>query len=185
MSQRITMPTDADEVVTAEEIALALDRLAGDIDRHYNGEEILLLVVLIGGMIPAAQLALRLKTPITVDYVHATRYRGEEGQDQLDWIAMPRSSLKGERVLIVDDILDEGPTLKAVKAWCASQGAHSVDTAVLADKPHGRRVEGIQADFVGTVVPDRYVFGFGMDYRGGLRHLPSIYALAEKNPASD
>jgi len=179
VTKRVTIPQGAEEVITADEIDLILDRLAVEIDRHYAGKEILLLVIMIGGMIPAAQLALRLKTPISIDYVHATRYRGEKGEDQLNWIAMPESSLNRKRVLIVDDILDEGPTLKAVKQWCEAQGTHSVATAVLADKPHGRRIEGIEADFVGTTVPDRYVFGFGMDYRGGLRHLPSIYALAE------
>ena len=87
--------------------------------------------------------------------------------------------LQGRRVLLVDDILDEGHTLKAVKHWCEDQGATDVRIAVLATKDHDRRVEGIEADYIGVEVPDRYVFGYGMDFHEQGRNLPAIYALAE------
>jgi hypoxanthine phosphoribosyltransferase len=87
--------------------------------------------------------------------------------------------MQGRRVLLADDILDEGHTLLAVKHWCEDQGAADVRVAVLAVKVHDRRVEGIDADYVGVEVPDRYVFGYGMDYHEQGRNLPAIYALAE------
>ena len=87
--------------------------------------------------------------------------------------------MRGRRVLLADDILDEGHTLLAVKRWCEDQGAQDVRVAVLAVKRHDRRVEGIDADYVGLEVPDRYVFGYGMDYREQGRNLPAIYALAD------
>ena len=87
--------------------------------------------------------------------------------------------MQGRRVLLADDILDEGHTLLAVKRWCEDQGAADVRVAVLAEKLHDRRVEGVCADYVGVEVPDRYVFGYGMDYHEQGRNLPAIYALAE------
>ena len=80
-------------------------------------------------------------------------------------------------MLLVDDILDEGHTLKAIRDWCLSEGAASVQLAVLCEKRHGRTVPGLSADFVGVEVPDRYVFGYGMDFHEQGRNLPAIYAL--------
>jgi hypoxanthine phosphoribosyltransferase len=82
-------------------------------------------------------------------------------------------------VLLVDDILDEGHTLLAVKQWCLEQGATDVRIAALTTKQHDRCVAGICADYVGLEVADRYVFGFGMDYHEQGRNLPGIYALKE------
>jgi len=85
--------------------------------------------------------------------------------------------MHGRRVLLADDILDEGHTLLAIKQWCEDQGAADVRVAVLAVKVHDRCVEGIEADYVGVEVPDRYVFGYGMDFQEQGRNLPAIYAL--------
>ena len=112
-----------------------------------------------------------------MDYLHATRYRGEAGGDKLTWHARPRAPMTARHVLVVDDIHDEGPTLQAIVEYCREQGAASVVSAVLVEKRHDRRVAGAHADIIGLEVEDRYIFGFGMDYRGGLRHLPEIYAL--------
>ncbi len=75
-------------------------------------------------------------------------------------------------MLIADDILDEGHTLKAVRDWCEDQGAAEVRIAVLCVKNHDRRVEGIDADYIALEVPDRYVYGYGMDYHEQGRNLP-------------
>jgi len=175
MSSRV--PDGAEIVMPAADIHRALDRMADAIAARYGERELVMLTVLNGGMIPASHLVLRLDLPINMDYLHATRYRGETGGDALTWHARPGTDLAGRQVLIVDDILDEGPTLKAIMAYCREQGAASVASAVLVEKRHDRRVPGLEADFVGAEVDDRYVFGFGMDYRGGLRHLPDIWAL--------
>ena len=85
--------------------------------------------------------------------------------------------LAGRTVLLVDDILDEGHTLKAVREDCLRRGAKRVLIASLCSKKHGRLVEGIASDFNGVELPDRYVFGYGMDYHEQGRNLPAIYAL--------
>ena len=140
------------------------------------------LTVMHGALPFAGQLALELGArglDLQFDYLHATRYRGSNQGGELVWKHRPATALYGRRVLIADDILDEGHTLKAVKHWCEDQGATDVRIAVLATKDHDRRVEGIEADYIGVEVPDRYVFGYGMDFHEQGRNLPAIYALAE------
>lgn len=158
----------------------ALDAMAAAIDARYQGGDIVYLPVLQGGLIPAGMLATRLATPIELDYIHATRYRGETRGRDLVWRARPLAPLAGRDVLVVDDILDEGHTLAAILDWCRTQGASRVSSAVLVEKRHGRRVPGLEADFVGLQVPDRYVFGCGLDYRDRFRNLPGIHAVAEE-----
>jgi len=83
------------------------------------------------------------------------------------------------RVLLVDDILDEGFTLQGVRTWCLEQGATDVRIAALTVKRHDRALPDVKADYAGVELPDRYVFGFGMDVNEGLRGVPAIYAMKE------
>ncbi len=168
----------ADRLYSREDIERALDRMAGEIGACLSGRDPLVLAVLTGGMIPAAQLVLRLDFPLTLDYLHATRYRGATRGGELHWLARPRHELAGRTVLVVDDILDEGITLAAILDYCRQVGAEAVYSAVLVDKIRPREVLP-RADFTGLTVPDRYVFGYGMDYHDYLRNLPGIYALKE------
>ncbi len=169
----------ADLLYAREEIEAALDRMAEAIGKRLAGTDPLVLAVLTGGMIPAANLVLRLDFPLTLDYLHATRYRGATRGGELHWLARPRHALRGRTVLVVDDILDEGLTLEAILRYCREAGARAVYSAVLVDKEHPR--QGLQqADFTGLTVPNRYVFGYGMDYHDYLRNLPGIYALKEE-----
>lgn len=179
---------DFDEVLERAEllhdhaaVRRALDDMASEINEHFAGEVVLYLPVLQGGLIPAGMLAPRLTVNLEQDYVHATRYRGDTTGRELIWRSKPMVPLAGRRVLVVDDILDEGLTLKAILDWCRAQGAQSVASAVLVEKAHERREPGVVADFVGLRVPDRYVFGCGLDYRERFRNLPGIYAVAAES----
>jgi len=155
----------------------AIHRIAAEINADYAGERPVFLTVMHGGMIFASLLSLELNFDVEFDYLHATRYRGATTGSGLAWLHRPATPLEGRRVLIADDILDEGHTLKAVKHWCEDQGAADVRIAVLAEKIHDRRVEDIDADYIGIEVPDRYVFGFGMDFNEQGRNLSGLYAL--------
>ena len=160
----------------------AIERMAGEIAAEYTNDARapLYITVMHGGLPFAASLAMELGTlgiDLEFDYLHATRYRGQTSGSGLAWLHRPATAMQGRRVLLADDILDEGHTLLAVKRWCEDQGAADVLVAVLAEKVHDRRVEGIAADHVGVEVPDRYVFGYGMDYHEQGRNLPAIYAL--------
>jgi hypoxanthine phosphoribosyltransferase len=125
-------------------------------------------------------LLLRLGFPLRLDYVHATRYRGTTRGGELEWIKRPRTSLRDEHVLIVDDIFDEGITLELIARHCRAQGARSVHSAVLVEKQRARQCD-YRPDFVGLEVADRYVFGMGMDYKEYLRNVAGIYAVADQD----
>ena len=155
----------------------AIHRIAAQINQDYVGERPVYLTVMHGGMIFASLLSLEFTFDVEFDYLHATRYRGATTGSGLAWLHRPATPLEGRRVLLADDILDEGHTLKAVKHWCEDQGAVDVRIAVLAEKIHDRRVEDIDADYIGIEVPDRYVYGFGMDFNEQGRNLPGLYAL--------
>ena len=160
----------------------AITAMAKPIARDYAGEVPVYLTVMHGALPFAGQLSLELGSlglDLEFDYLHATRYRGETTGGELVWKHRPATALYGRRVLLVDDILDEGYTLAAVRQWCMEQGATDVRIAALATKQHARVIAGISADYVGLEVPDRYVFGFGMDYHEQGRNLPGIYALKE------
>lgn len=162
----------------------AIEDMADAICDDYSDDDTppLFITIMHGGMPFAAQLAFALgerELDVELDYLHATRYRGSTTGSGLAWLHRPATPMRGRRVLLIDDILDEGHTLKAVKYWCEDQGALDVRVAVLATKAHDRRVEGISADYAGVEVPDRYVFGYGMDFHEQGRNLPGIYALAD------
>lgn len=179
---------NSDVIHSREVCEAAIERMAEAIaDDHrawaeQDGRPPLFVTVMNGGMPFAAQLAFALgqrDLDVQFDYLHATRYRGQTSGSGLAWLHRPATAMQGRRVILVDDILDEGHTMLAVKRWCEDQNAASVRIAVLARKVHERCVEGICADYIGLDVPDRYVFGYGMDFHEQGRNLPAIYALRD------
>lgn len=175
----------ADALKTAElihdraKLEASIAGMGRDIDAALAGEVPLYLSVMHGGLIFSGALALAVSTDLEFDYVHATRYRGATQGGELHWLRKPAASLAGRTVFLADDILDEGYTLRAIRDWCIGEGARRVLIAVLCQKHHDRTAPGIRADFCGVEVPDRYVFGFGMDFHEQGRNLPAIYALKE------
>ena len=167
----------ADCLHNASVIRKAYDHLAERISADYVGKHPLVLCVMIGGVHATSEITQRLTLPVQIDYLHATRYRGETTGGDLHWKAHPDISVKDRDVLVIDDILDEGHTLAAILKALREQGAATVKTAVLAEKMHNRKAPGIKADYVGVTVEDRYVFGCGMDYKSYWRQLPAIYAV--------
>ena len=166
------------EVVHAQAaLVAAIARIAAEIDDELDGGEAVFVTIMQGALIFAGQLATAIRTPLAFDYVHATRYGGATRGGELHWIRRPSIALAGATVLLVDDILDEGHTLDAIRAFCMEQGAARVLLVVLCEKRHARGVASLRADFVGVEVPDRYVFGYGMDYHEQGRNLAAIYAV--------
>ena len=172
---------EADLLVTESEVSTAIGRIAGEITSQLKDSNPVLLCIMNGGLIFTGQLLTRLVFPLEVDYVHATRYGHETNGTHLHWTVRPQLDLKGRIVLLLDDILDEGVTLAAIAEYCRQQGASKVLMAVLVEKLHLRKVTpGMHADFIGIEVGDRFLFGYGLDYKGYWRNAPGIYAVKGK-----
>lgn len=169
------LPEGAECLVDASGVAAAYDRLAEELHAALPPGEVLLLTVMTGGLFPAVELARRLDRPLVLDYVHATRYRGGLRGGEIDWVRWPKLLEPRQTIVLVDDIFDEGHTLAAVRDRLSAE--HDVTTAVLARKLHDRGLPRDWVDHHGLDVPDRYVFGCGMDYGERLRELPGIWAL--------
>lgn len=172
-----SIQAQADCLHDAASVQQALDRMAAAISADLADTLPVVLCVLNGGIIPTGHLLTRLQFPLEIDYLHATRYRGETSGADVHWLCEPQINLRGRTVLVIDDILDEGHTLTNILDYCTAAGVAQVRTAVLVQKLHERLATDIRADYIGLRVKDRYVFGFGMDYRGYLRNLNGVFAL--------
>jgi hypoxanthine phosphoribosyltransferase len=129
-----------------------------------------------GALTFAGNILPQLTMDLELSYIHATRYRNNIGQRQVEWIFQPeKEMIKDKVVLILDDILDQGITLKSIREKLLFLGAKKVFTAVLFDK-WIKSEKSIEADFVGLNIPDKYVFGFGLDFDGIGRNMPHLYA---------
>lgn len=171
---------DADLLISPAEIEAGLLDMASRLQPIVDRGNCLLLGVLTGGMFPLVKLTEYLQGNFLIDYCHATRYAGDTEGAGISWQRHPVLPLEGLDVIIVDDIYDEGLTLVEVAAWCRDNGAASVQTAVLVIKDRERLATTPLPDFnTGLQVPDRYVFGCGMDVHNRWRHLPAIYALKD------
>lgn len=169
----------ADVIHTEEEVAAAVSRVAREITEKLGETNPLLLCVMSGGVPFAGHLMTQLHFPLEFDYLHVTRYGQETLGGALSWRAAPWTPVKGRTVIILDDILDEGLTLAAIVERMKELGATACYTAVATDKLNGKK-KPLKADFVALTVPDRFVFGYGMDVRGAFRNLPAIYAMKEE-----
>ncbi len=182
-SKVLALLQSADCLVSAADMDAAYMRLAEQVEHDWQNrlqDQIpLLLVVMSGGMIAAGKLMRGLRYPFELDYLQASRYGESTTGGELRWLARPRHSLAQRHVLIVDDIFDEGVTLRQIVAACMREGAASVRSLVAVNKIHARKVADYQPDFIGVSVEDRFLVGEGMDYRGYFRQLNGIYALTQ------
>jgi len=172
---------NADVLLSEQEVYSAIDSISKKIESSIGDEIPILLCVMKGGLMFTAALMERIKSPMLLDYIHVDRYRNKTQGSSIHWHKEPDTSLKGRMVIIVDDILDEGYTLQELIAYCEAKGASKVLSAVLLQKHLPERPTNVTADFIGLEVTDRYVFGWGMDYKGYLRNLSSIYAISEND----
>jgi hypoxanthine phosphoribosyltransferase len=155
-----------------------LDRVAQEITAAIGDANPVVLCLMSGGIIPTGLLLPKLSFPLELDYIHATRYGKEISGSDLQWIHHPGIKLKDRLVLLVDDILDQGLTLAAVKDHCEAAGARACYSAVIVDKLIQQK-KPMRADFVAVETEDRYLYGLGMDYKGYLRNQPGIFACAD------
>jgi hypoxanthine phosphoribosyltransferase len=172
-----TVQNEADCIFTHSEIEKKIDNLSQLITKDLYDHNPIFICILNGGLLFSASLLSKLSFPLQVDYMHLTRYQGDLSGSEIRWFAKPQLDLKGRVVILLDDILDLGISMQAAKEYCALQGAEKVFSVVLLKKKLQDELQVETADYVGFECPDKYVFGFGMDYKNYCRNLNAIYAL--------
>ena len=170
---------DSEPVAGTGEVRAAIEEVAGQIESKLSGEYPLVLAVMGGAVVFAGQILPLLRFPLDFDYIHASRYGSATRGTGIEWRVSPPGPAKGRTVLVLDDILDHGETMKAIRDRLLELGATAFYSAVLVEKVLPKS-KPIAADFVGLRIPDRFVFGCGMDAKGYWRNLPEIRAMKER-----
>lgn len=168
----------AEMIRSADEVQAAVRRVAHAINTTLADQHPLVLSVMGGAVVFTGQLLPMLDFPLEFDFLHVSRYGSAKLGGELQWRVAPRENVKGKVVLVLDDILDEGETMHAIKQRVLELGASKFYCAVFTDKILDKE-KPIRADFIGMELPNRFVFGYGMDIHGAWRNLPAIYALKE------
>jgi hypoxanthine phosphoribosyltransferase len=168
----------SDLIASADEIQTAVRRVGAEITERLASTYPLVLVVMGGAVVFAGQLLPLLHFPLDLDYIHASRYGSETRGAHIEWRVTPPAAVHARSVLVLDDILDGGQTMAAIRERLLELGAASFQSAVLVEKRLAQ-AKPIHADFVGLKIADRFVFGYGMDAKGYWRNLPEIRAMRE------
>lgn len=169
-------------IYTKKEVDAALDNMAQEMSARLGNSDPIFLCVLIGGIVPLGNLLPRLDFQLEVNYIHVSSYDLENKAGDLHWKAEPTVDLFGRSIVVVDDILDTGTTLRAAIDYCKMRNAKEVYTAVLLDKNKPRKPGGIEkADFKALSIENYFVYGYGLDYSEYLRNAPGIYAVASED----
>ena len=169
---------NSDLVSSAAEVEAGIAKVAAEIEKHFKNKYPMVLVVMGGAVVFAGQLLPQLRMPLDLDYIHATRYGAAIAGGGIEWRVPPPAGVRGREVLVLDDILDGGYTMCAIRDRLLELGATSFRCAVLVEKILPKK-KPIAADFVGLTIPDRFVFGCGMDAKGFWRNLPEVRAMRE------
>ncbi len=171
MAEKITV------MYTEEQIDQMVRQLAAQINKDYEGKHIRLVCILKGASVFMCDLAKRITVPVTFDFMCVSSYGGTTSTGMVKILKDLDQGIEGEDVLIVEDIIDTGRTLKSLKQLLVHRGAASVKIVTLLDKPSRRVENGIEADYCGYRIPDAFVVGYGLDYDEAYRNLPYIGVL--------
>ena len=167
----------SDLLASQSEVEKSLHALVEILNDHYYDKNPIVVCLMNGGLFFTSQLCQLLRFPLRIDYMHATRYRDKMSGEDLQWVKSPQFNLANEHVLLIDDIFDEGITLKEVTEKLLLDKPASLESVVLIEKVHCRKPDDFSVKYVGMRLEDRYLYGMGMDYLGHWRHLPHIYAV--------
>lgn len=156
-----------------EEIQNRIYQMAEEIDREYEGKEIVAICVLRGAVYFMTDITRKMKTPMQLDFIRATSYQGTESTGKIEIIDGIKENIEGKHVLVIEDIIDTGYTLKYLKEYLLSKNPASLKIAVLINKP-ARREAKCNVDFVGFDIENKFIVGYGFDLDGSYRNLPYI-----------
>lgn len=171
----------ADLLLNESQISQIMDKLAQQISSEFQQKLPLVLVVMKGGYFVASELLRRLNFPLEVDYLEATRYGKNTSGACLNWLHKSATQIQARDIILVDDVFDEGITLAEINTYLQDAGANSVKSLVLIEKQVANRKIDFRPDYIGALLPNRFLFGCGMDLAGIWRNLPQIYAINDED----
>ena len=161
-------------MIDEDTISSRIRELGDEISMDYAGEELILVCILKGGVMFMTELAKRLSTPCTMEFMRVSSYgNATTSSGNVKILQDIEADVRGKNVLIVEDIVDTGRTLHEVKALMKSRGPKSVSIVTLLDKPQ-MRVAPVVIEYTGFVIEDKYVLGYGLDYEQHYRNLPYV-----------
>lgn len=174
------MNNDIESVLYSQkQVEKRMDEMAKEMNKKYAGELPLVVSVMNGAMIFSSDMLRRLDFKLNLDIIKASSYQGAHSTGQVKVIQDLRTDVKGRRVILMEDIIDTGRTLKYLKELLLKRGAKSVEICAMLDKPETRKVD-LKGDYIGFDVPDEFLVGYGLDYDGLYRNLPYIGILKKK-----
>lgn len=170
-----------DVLINESRIEKRLDEMAKEIDKAYEGKEIILIGILKGSVVFMVELAKRMKTKVQFEFIEVSSYEGTESTGKVKIVKDIKNSIEGKDVLIVEDIIDTGITLTFLKEYLLLKKPNSLKIATLLSKP-SRRIKELDVDYIGFKIEDKFVIGYGLDYNQNYRNLPYIgYVNGEKD----
>lgn len=170
-----------DVLINESRIEKRLDEMAKEIDKAYEGKEIILIGILKGSVVFMVELAKRMKTKVQFEFIEVSSYEGTESTGRVKIVKDIKNSIEGKDVLIVEDIIDTGITLTFLKEYLLLKKPNSLKIATLLSKP-SRRIKELDVDYIGFKIEDKFVIGYGLDYNQNYRNLPYIgYVNSEKD----
>lgn len=170
-----------DVLINESRIEKRLDEMAKEIDKAYEGKEIILIGILKGSVVFMVELAKRMKTKVQFEFIEVSSYKGTESTGKVKIVKDIKNSIEGKDVLIVEDIIDTGITLTFLKEYLLLKKPNSLKIATLLSKP-SRRIKELDVDYIGFKIEDKFVIGYGLDYNQNYRNLPYIgYVNSEKD----
>lgn len=177
-SQSVSMHRDVEAIMfTKQELDRMINELAAEINRDFDGKEVLAVVILKGSIMFAADLIRCLTMNVKIDFIQASSYGSGTASSGVIKIKKDLSEdVTGKNLLIIEDIIDSGRTLSLLKKELASRGAARVVIAALLSKPDRREAE-VDAEYIGAEIPDEFVVGYGLDYDEKYRQLDYIGVL--------
>jgi len=166
-------------LISRDEIAKAVDRLASEIKRDYQGKQLLLISVLKGSFMFTADLIRQLDLPLELDFIGLSSYgAARESSGRVRVVQGVKTSIKGRDILVIEDIVDTGITISFLLDYLKKKQPASLKLCTLTDKPSRRRVP-VSIDYLGFTVPNKFIVGYGLDCDQSFRNLPDIYALED------
>jgi len=170
----MTIDMDTSEImISSKEISQMVKRVAAEINRDYKDEELIVIPILTGAFVFAADLVRELKMPVNIDFMQVSSYVGDSSTGVLKIKKDLSADIKDQNVLIVEDIIDTGRTLNLLKEMLLKKEPKSLRICTAFDKPD-RRIVDLKPDYNGIVIPDKFIVGYGLDYNGQFRNLKEI-----------